>query len=128
MVAHAFGWAFPGDSGVDVLLPVVLLAYWVPLALGVLVLLRRMVAGWVRALRHREWGRASLKFMLLCGLVTAGVLLMNARIREPVVLLVALLAAGAVCAFAALACTLGYVAKGILSAGRKRSPMKGSIP
>jgi MFS family permease len=120
LVAHAPGWAFPGDSFGDVLLLVALVAYWVPLALGVLVLLVRMAAGWVRELRHREWRRAELKLAGLCGLVAAGTALMNIRVREPVVVLVAFFAAGAVCAFVAIACTVGYAVKGILSAGRKR--------
>jgi hypothetical protein len=128
LVAYAQGWAFSGNSVGDVLLLVPLMAYWVPLALGVLVLLVRMAAIWVRQLRRRKWGKAVLELVGLCVLVAAGAVLMTVRVREPVVVLVAFLAAGAVCAAVAVACTMGYAVKGILSVGRKTWKGKGQTP
>lgn len=119
LFAHGRGWGFRWEAVVDALLPAVLLAYLVPLALGVLVLLGRMLVGWVRQLRRREWGRALMTWACLCGLLAAGTVLMKVQVREPVLILVAILAAGMVCAFAAVACTVGYAVKGIRSAVRR---------
>ena len=118
-MAPGGGGAFRGESVVDVLLPAVLLAYLVPLVLGVLMLLGRMVGGWVRQLRRREWGRALMTWACLCGLLAVGTGLMKVQVREPVVLLVAILAAGAVCGFVAVVCTVGYAVKGIRTAVRR---------
>lgn len=58
--------------------------FWLVVAVGVLVHLVPLVlvgVAWVRQLRRREWGRAALSWVLLCGLAAGGWVLLDAVFR-----------------------------------------------